>query len=903
MPDEHARPIDEVLSAAETDRELGLTSAEARRRLETGGANALPVEAPPSFARKILVQILNGLNLVLLAAAGISVSLGQKSDAIGILLAVAIDVVIGVVEERKAERAIAKLGDLIVRESTVVRDGMVMRVPSVEVVPGDIMLFEEGDRVAADARLVEIRDFATDESSLTGESSPVVKSVDAVAAKTAVPDRVNMAWMGTAVVRGRARAVVAATGARAEFGKIAGSLVDITRRKTPFEARVDRLGRRLALATIVISALVFVLGSLRGFPLIDMFFFSVALVVSIIPEGLPAVLAIVLAIGVRRMARRNAIVRHLPSVETLGVADVICSDKTGTITENKMTVRRIFSAGFSIDVSGEGWMPRGEFTVGGRRVMPAEIPALDRLLAAAALCPTASIEWHGEEAVVIGEPTEAALLTLAAKGGFEREAMRSSHARIDDLPFSSQRKYRAVLEDAADVHGVRSRGLFVVGAYEVIMERSASAHMDGTRRPLDAGLVRQFDDAHQAMARQALRVLAVAAKPMPRDQESIGDGDVGDLTILGIVGMIDPPRPGVAGAIERCRQAGIRVMMLTGDHRETAAAVAKEIGLLPKRGSAGAVLTDAEVAGMSDADFRKAVAKAAVFARVSPATKLRIVRVLEEQGHTVAMTGDGVNDAPALKQASIGIAMGIAGTDVAREVSEMVLADDNFVSIVAAVEEGRVVFRNVKQTVAYLFTTNIGEAATIVAGMALGMPLPLLPAQILWLNLVTDGFPDVALAVEPTRQDALAEPPRPRKAPIITKNTWLIAVFASVTMCAGTLGLFAAYLPYGLAYAQSVAFTCMAMFQLWNVFAMRSARESLAHLGIFTNPAVTAAVAISLALQLAVLYVPGLAQAFRTVPLSAGDWLVIIPVSATSLVVVETYKIFVRRGIVPREWL
>jgi Ca2+-transporting ATPase len=625
-----------------------------------------------------------------------------------------------------------------------------------------------------------------------------------------------------------------------------------------------------------------------------MFFFSVAMLVSVIPEGLPAVLAIVLAIGVQRMAKRNAVIRHVPSVETLGVCDVICTDKTGTLTENKMTVREIATGDQDFHVTGEGWQPSGEFLVGDRKVRPLEIPSLDLLLKAATLCNEASIEWKGDRPGIVGDPTEGALVVVAAKAGLEKDALEEEYRRLDDVPFSSDRKYRAVLVAQTDTSGRHSRHLFVVGAYDVLLPKITKVMVDGRSTGMDERLHTRFDDVNRGMAERTMRVLCIAHRRLPDGQDTVGEADVDGLTMLGLVGMIDPPRQGVDRAIAQCRAAGIRVLMITGDQAPTAVAIARSIGLLDGNGRAG-VATEKELAVLDDAAFRERILDTTVFARVSPATKLRIVTVLQEHGHTVAMTGDGVNDAPALKKASIGISMGISGTDVSKEVADMVLADDNFISIVSAIEEGRTVFQNVKNATAFLFMTNLGEVATVLASLAVGLPLPILPTQVLWMNLVTDGLPDIALATEPTDKEVLAEPPRKRGESILTRDVFVLTVITASIMCAGTIGTFAWELRHGsLDHARTIAFTTMAVFQLWNVFNLRSLRTSLFTLGLFSNLWVFWSVVVSFALQLAVVYLPGLTQVFHTTPLSVTDWLLIAGVTSSMLWVVELYKVGVR---------
>jgi Ca2+-transporting ATPase len=614
------------------------------------------------------------------------------------------------------------------------------------------------------------------------------------------------------------------------------------------------------------------------------------------------VLVVVLALGVQAMAKKRAIVRHLPSVETLGAADVICTDKTGTLTENKMTVREVVTVGNTVRVTGEGWEPIGEFQLDGRAFVPSELPEFDMLVRTAGLGSKAIIELREERFAIVGDPTEGALTVLAAKAGYDKEELANSHTLIDEIPFTSARSYRATLVERDDLRGAKSRLLCVAGSYAALRDRCVSVQDGNAGVAFNQALQSRFDEQNEAMGGRALRILAVAWKEVAPGKDSLDDADVSGLNLLGLVGMIDPPRKGVLRAIERCRDAGIRVIMLTGDQRPTAVAIAKEVGLL-RDGDAGLVVTEREAAEMNDAQFDEAVRTAAIFARMTPETKLRIVTVLQREGHTVAMTGDGVNDAPALKKASIGIAMGIAGTDVAREVADTVLATDDFVSIVDAVEEGRIVFRNLKQTTGYLFMTNMGEVATILTCLLSGLPLPLLPAQVLWMNLVTDGFCDVALATERSRGDVLAAPPRRRNASIIGRGSFVMAVITAALMSIGTVFVFSrAMSEHGLDYARSLAFVTLAVFQLWNVFNMRSPSESLFSLGLTSNRYVLGAVGISLALQCAALYVPVMQKMFSTQPLRLVDWLLAFAVSSSVFFAIEAYKVLVRSGRVPRSW-
>jgi len=904
MENAHAKSTVELLALLDVDAEKGLTETAAQERLASFGPNELPKEKPKSLLLLFLKQFNSTLHFILFAAAAVSFVTGQRSDAYGILIAILIDAVVGFIQERKAEEAIGKLKDLMRPEAAVWRDGRATRIPAGEVVPGDILMLTEGDRVAADARLIEGKELSTDEASLTGESAPVPKTINAIAADAEVHDRTDMVFMGTAVVSGVGRAVVAGTGVRTELGKIAASLKEIRRPRTPFESRIDALGRSFAIVTVVLAAIVFVFGLLRGHPPVDMFFFAVATIVAVIPEGLPTVLAVVLAFAVRRMAKRNAIIRQLPSVETLGAADVICTDKTGTLTENKMTVREIALVGKDIGVTGEGWEPKGEFRSGGRVLLPGEKRDLDPLCEAVVLCNRASVEWRGEQATAVGDPTEAALLVLGAKAGFDRRALADVHRFIDEIPFTSLRRYRSVLVGHHD-GGSESRELFVVGAYDAVVPKCSGVYAEGENRQFDDAAHTRFKSANASMAGRALRILAVAAKKMPENQESVSEADVAGLTLIGLVGMIDPPRPGAAGALAKCRRAGIRVIMITGDQKATALAIGKEIGLIGKDVGPDdrRVMVETEAATMDERTFRARLRDAVIFARVTPQTKLRIVTALTEMGHTVAMTGDGVNDAPALKKAAIGIAMGLGGTEVAREAADMVLADDDFVSIVNAVEEGRTVFRTVKQTTAYLFMTNVGEVVTIMFSLIAGFPLPLLPAQVLWMNLVTDGVTDVALATEKNHGSMLDEPPRRQEAAILSPNILILTVVASTLMCAGTLWMFARSLSGGdIVYARTIAFTTLSVFQLWNVFNMRSVKASLFSIGLFSNPIIFVAVIFSLGLQLAVLYLPALQRLFRTVPLGWHDWLLIAAVTSSIFFAVELFKLACRKGLVPRSW-
>jgi len=890
----------DLISELGTDAKRGLSDSVAAERLAEYGPNSLPEPKKPSIVWLFIKQFRGALMYILIIAGLVSLAVGEIYDAYGIGLALFANAIIGFVLERRAEKAIEKLKKMVVPETVVIRDGRTRRIPSAQVVRGDILVLEEGSRVVADARLILVRELKTDESALTGESLSVSKKIMESAKGTPPADQLGMVWMGTGVVRGAGHAVVVETGALTVFGKIAASLSAIQRGRTPLESRLDMLGKQLGYAAIIMSALALGAGLLRGFPVIDMFFFTVAMIVSIVPEGLPQVLAVVMAIGVLRMAKRNAIVRHLPSVETLGAADIICTDKTGTLTENKMTVREISLLATDVTVSGEGWEPNGTFLVAGDTVRPAELPELMRLLIAASLSSKAVLEMSNDTYHIVGDATDGAMAVVAAKAGVGKPEISTEYTLIDEIPFSSERKYHAVLVERADVRGQRSRVLFVVGALGAVRERTSRVFNGDQDILFDEKARLRFNDANQNMANRSLRVIAIATKILPEETDNISDSQITDLSLLGLMGMIDPPRQGVKQALERCRGAGIRVIMLTGDQKATAVAIGRQIGLL-NSDTDGRVFTEKEVSTMSESELMKVLKDAVIFARVSPETKLRVVTGLQKLGHTVAMTGDGVNDAPALKKSAIGVAMGITGSDVTKEVADMVLADDNFISIVNAIEEGRIIFRNVKQATTYLFMTNLGEAVTILAAISFGMPLPLVPLQILWMNIVTDVPPSVALAAEPAGSDMLASPPRRQNEPIISRGALVLSMLTAAVMCIGTLWIFSWALNRGdIHYARTVAFTAMAMFQLWNVFSMRSPSLSMFSLGLFSNKLVPAAAGISVALHLSVLYVPVLQRIFDTIPLGGLEWVVILTVSSSVFFAVEVWKMAMHHNRLPK---
>ena len=773
----HALPVEACLERLRSARG-GLTGAEADRRLKENGPNELQGARRASPWALLLEQFRNVLIIILLIAVALSAVLGEGVEAVAIAVIVLFAVLLGFVQEYRAERSMEALREMAAPTATVLRDGEEIEVPARELVPGDMILLYAGDRVPADARLVEAVNLRLEEAPLTGESVPVEKQTAPTPGdELAVGDRTSMVYAGTAVTYGRGRAVVTATGMETEFGKVARMLQDVVSGRTPLQENLAKVGKLLARAALAVVAVIVVVGLLRGQPFIEMFIFGIALAVAVVPEALPAVVTISLAIGVQRMVRRNALIRRLPAVETLGSTSVICSDKTGTLTRDEMTVRRLHVAGRTLDVSGTGYEPVGTFSHEGSEVEPPGPVAC--LLEAAALASDAHVarKEGTDRWVVKGDPTEGALVVAAAKAGLHKADLDARYPRVGEVPFTSETKRMITLHDTPD--GVVA---YSKGAPEVILDSCTRVATDGGERPLGPADREAVLDAARRMAGEALRVLAVAT----RRDATLADAEQ-DMTFLGLIGMIDPPRPEARPAIERCAEAGIKVVMITGDHPLTAQAVARELGVLRD----GRVVTGAELEAMTEEEFARQVDDIEVYARVSPAHKLRVVTALQERGHVVAMTGDGVNDAPALKKAAIGIAMGITGTDVTKEAAAMTLTDDNFASIVAAVEEGRGIFNNIKKYLVYLLSSNLGEIGLMAGAALLGLPLPLTAVMLLYVNLATDGLPALALAVDPPEPDLMRHPPRNPRTGIFTRPVVTLMVVGGVWSTLVNLALFA----------------------------------------------------------------------------------------------------------------
>jgi Ca2+-transporting ATPase len=826
----------------------GLSAAEAARRLARYGPNELRAQARGSAWGLLAAQFKNVLILILLAATVLSAFLGHVVEAVAITVIVLFAVLLGFVQEYRAERALEALRKMAAPNARVLRDGEEATLPAREVVPGDVLLLAAGDHVAADARLLVAVNLQAQEAPLTGESTPVDKGTAALAtADLPVGDRRNLVYAGTAVTHGRGRALVVGTGAQTEFGRIAGLLQTVQVGRTPLQKDLDRLGRNLARAAVAIVAVIVAAGLLRGQPWVEMLVFGIALAVAVVPEALPAVVTISLALGVQRLARQRALMRRLPAVETLGSTTVICTDKTGTLTRDQMTVRALYLDGALLEVTGSGYAPDGEFKRAGAAV--ADDPLLRRLLRAAVLVNDAQLQRDGEHWRIHGDPTEGALVVAAAKAGLHKPALEAAAPRLHEFPFSAETQRMTTLhaEDGRQV-------AYAKGAPEVIVERcSHIARRDGDA-PLDDATRAAVLDAARDMAGRALRVLAIATRA-----EATPDNAQQGLTLLGLAGMIDPPRPEAKEAIATCARAGIRVAMITGDHPATALAVAQELALAPH----GRLITGAQLDALTEAQLAQAVDEIEVYARVSPAHKLRVVTALQARGAVVAMTGDGVNDAPALKRADIGVAMGIAGTDVAREAAAMTLTDDNFATLVAAVREGRAIFANIRKYLAFLLSSNLGEIGLMAGAALAGLPLPLSAVQILYVNLATDGLPALALAVDPADDDLMQRPPRRARGGVFDRRLVLLMLIAGAWTAAAVLGLFAWALAAGRSQAQAMtlAFVTLVLIQFVNAFNFRSDRASILRRP-WRNRWLNLALAWELGLLLLILLVPWLQVPF-----------------------------------------
>ena len=861
----------------------GLSSDEATKRLAEFGPNELQARGRVSPWTILLEQFKNVLIIILLLATALSAFLGHGVEAIAITVIVLFAVILGFIQEFRAERAIEALREMAAPAATVIRDGREQRIPARDLVPGDAIVLATGDKVPADARLTEAVNLQTVEAPLTGESAPVEKHSNALAEEQLpAGDQRNMAFAGTAVTYGRGRALIVATGMATEFGKIARMLEEVDTAKTPLQKNLDRIGKSLARAAFAVVFVIVALGLFRGQPFVEMLIFGVALAVAVVPEALPAVVTISLALGVKRMVRRNALIRRLPAVETLGSTSVICSDKTGTLTKDEMTVRKIYVAGHTIDVSGTGYEPKGTFSTNGSGAVKPE--SLSMLLRAAALASDARVEQKNGAGTweVKGDPTEGALVVVAAKAGLAKSELDAQFSRVAEIPFTAETKRMTTLHQTPGGIVAYSKG-----APEVVVQSCALQMTDTGVETLDDVRRAEVLEHARQMAGEALRVLAFAYKPRATVQDAEND-----MTLLGLAGMIDPPRPEARAAVRKCEEAGIKVIMITGDHPLTARAVAEELGLSKH----GRVVNGAEIEAMDDARLEREVDSIEVYARVSPAHKLRVVSALQARGQVVAMTGDGVNDAPALKKADIGIAMGITGTDVSKEAAAMTLIDDNFASIVAAVEEGRGIFSNIKKYLMYLLSSNIGEIGLMAGATLAGLPLPLTAVQILYVNLATDGLPALALAVDPPERGLMQRPPRDQHRGIFTRPVVLLMLAGGVWSAIVNLGLFVWALNSGrgIAEAMTMTFVSLVLIQFFKAYNFRSDRQSVLRQP-FANKWLNLAIVWELVMLVLILYVPVLERTFGTVALPVNDWLIIIGAALTVSPVLELTKWIERR--------
>ena len=898
--DWHNQIVEDVIKELGSSAKEGLTAEEAASRLAKDGPNQLEEAPGESRLVKLLHQFTEFIILVLIGAAVIAGLLGEWIDSIAIMAIVVLNGIIGFTQEEKAERVLESLKKMSAPRAKVLRGGELHTVDATELVPGDVIALDSGDRIPADSRVLSTQMLRVDEAPLTGESHPVEKDSQRVEGTVPLGDRVNMVYSGTTVVYGRGRAVVAETGMTTEMGKIARMLQEVKREPTPLQKKLAEFGRVLVYLAGGVCGLIFLIGVLRGDDLLEMFLTAVSLAVAAIPEGLPAVVTIVLALGVQRMVKRHALIRKLPSVETLGSATLIASDKTGTLTQNQMTVRKVFlSTGETLSVTGSGYEPTGEFILGAASIAASENTALDMLLKTSVLCNEASLKGpdSGGSYQVIGDPTEGALLTLALKAGLDRGGLEKEFIHFGELPFDSERKMMTNVFKAVEGPYLA----FTKGAPERVLSlctRGLSA--DGVESTLTGDFREKIIKTNEEFAKGALRVLALAYKSSGGPTENIDIHDPvsveKDLVFLGLVGMIDPPREEVFVAVERAKGAGIVPLMITGDHKLTATAIAEELGIY---GEGDRALTGIELDALDEEEFRRLLPEIKVYARVNPEHKLMVVREWKRRGDIVAMTGDGVNDAPALKEADIGIAMGITGTDVTKEASEMVLTDDNFASIISAVEEGRGIFDNIRKVVHFLLSCNIGEIFTLLIAAIIGMPLPLLPVQILWMNLVTDGLPALGLAMEPISGDVMDRRPRPKDEGIITKSIMWVMVVQGAFMAVCTLSVYAASLywfDWGLEKSRTMAFMVIVYCQMFHVFNCRSERESVFTIGPLSNKLLNLAVGSIFISQVLLVYIPPLHPIFKVTFLDPADWLIVLGAAVQPLIWMEVVKAFMKKG-------
>ncbi len=890
MPDKktyYDRTVKSVLKDLET-KEKGLSEKEAKKRLEKYGKNKLEEKEKISPVEILLQQFKSPLIWVLIAAMiisiivvfiehGTKVGFGNFTEAIVILVILILNAIFGFVQEYKAEKAIEKLRELSSPKCKVIRDGETKEMDAEKLVPGDIIKIETGDRIPADSRIIEESELETQEAALTGESTPVSKTSEKIDSDKGVGDRINCVFAGTVVTKGKGKAVVIQTGMDTETGQIAEMISTSKKSKTPLQNKLAKLGKLLTILVIVISVLVFAIGLLRGyltgdidFELVrEMLISAIALAVAAIPEGLPAVVTITLALGVRKMVQKNALIRRLPSVETLGATTMICTDKTGTLTHNEMTVKKLFVNEDEIEVEGTGYEAKGGFS---------KKKNIEKLLEIGALCNNSELKKEKKKWKIIGDPTEGALIVSAKKADIDIDKLGKKYKREDEMGFTSERKRMTTIHKNDDGKG---KIAYMKGAPDVVIDLCSKVLINGKEKKLTKKMKKEIIKQNEEFADDALRVLSFAYKKLGKkySKKKLEKSFV----FVGLQAMIDPPRKEVKDSIKECKEAGIGVIIVTGDHKNTAVAIGKQLGI------EGKAVEGKDLEKMSKKKLKKEISDIAVFARVDPKHKVKILEALKAKRHIVGMTGDGVNDAPALKKADIGVAMGITGTDVSKEASDMVLTDDNFKSIVNAIEEGRRIFDNIRKFVMYLLSSNVGEVMVVFFGIMLGN-LPLLALQILWINIATDGLPALALSVEPAEKDIMKRKPKKKQERILTKKRFYVLFGVGVIMMLGTLGVFKFYPSESIVHARTMAFTTLVMFQLFNVLNLQSESKSVIKT-FYKNLWLLGAIASSVVLHLIILYVPFFNEIFETMPLSLFDWIWVICVAASVLVAGEIFKL------------
>ena len=887
----HSKEKEEVIRDLQSDVG-GLSAEKVKRKREEFGYNELKERKRASALQIFLSQFRNTFAIMLVIAIIISVLLGWYEtqilhdarltietfvDGIAIGAIVILNAVVGFVQEYRSEKAIEALKKLTTAKARVIREGKEVQIPARELVPGDILLLEAGDKIPADGRLLEIVDLSIDESILTGESNAVSKSTEILAEDSSIADRKNMVFTGTNVVNGRGKAIITSTGINTQFGKLSEMVQTVEKEEIPLKRKLDKFAKKIGVIVIVAAVIILVFSLIRtGSIEIDLLLTAVALAVSAVPEGLPAVVTVTLALGARELSKRNAVVRRLASVETLGSTTVICSDKTGTLTKGEMTVRKIIVGESNFEVTGTGYVPVGEFKVDGSAISPLEHENLVLILRIGALCNNSRID----ESTFLGDPTEAALLVAASKSNMEMDNVKKQYPRVSEIPFSSERRLMTTVHDAPSGRQVA----YVKGSPEKVLELCEFIYIEGKTKKLDEKLRTELLSKNEEMANQALRVLAMAYRDLTDEISGYDEENLErDLVFVGFMGMIDPPREEAKAAVELCKKARIRVVMITGDHKLTAVTVAKELGILKTE----LALTGEELESKSDRDFEEMAVTIRVFARVSPEHKLRIVKVLKKKGHVVAMTGDGVNDAPAVKQADIGVAMGITGTDVTKEASDMVLADDNFATIVNAVKGGRIIYDNIRKFIRFLIALNFTELLLIGSFALIGLPIPLLPVMILWLNLVTDGPPAMALSVDPPNDDVMQRPPRSPKEGVLHGNLRFILASTFIQLVVEIIAFWWGFSVQGsLDKARTLVFAVACFYELVVIWNCRSESRHAFRVGFLNNKALLAAVVISMLSTLAVIYTPVLQFVFQTVFLDLPDLAVVAALSLTGFLLV-----------------